>query len=66
MMRKAKQTTLDSGIYARVREVQMSEAERNLAIRALHGAEQFADALAWIRDRFVALGHVFMKPSLKH
>jgi hypothetical protein len=65
-MRKAKQTTLDSGIYARVREVQMSEAERQLAVNALHGAEQFAEAIVWIRDRFVALGHAFMKPSLKH
>jgi hypothetical protein len=65
-MRKAKQTTLDSGVYARVREVQMSEAERAMAISALHSAEQFAEVLVWIRDRFVALGQVFMKPSLKH
>lgn len=65
-MRKAKQMKLDSGIYARVREVQMSEADRQMAIKALHGAEQFAEVVLWIRDRFAALGQAFMKPSLKH
>jgi hypothetical protein len=65
-MRKANQRSLNSGIYARVREVQMSAADREMAIKALHGAEQFADAILWIKDRFVALGQVFMKPSLKH
>jgi hypothetical protein len=65
-MRKVKHTTLDTAIYDRLRQVRMSEAERLVAIDALRTAEQIAAAIFWIRNRFVALGSFFMKPSLKH
>jgi len=65
-MRNANQNSLDSGIYARLRDVQMSEAERQSAVAALEQAEQFVEAILWIREKFNEIGHVFLKPSLKH
>ena len=65
-MRKANQRVLNSGIYARLRDVQMSEADRQNAVKALHQAEQFAETLIWVKEKLADLGHSFLKPSLKH
>jgi hypothetical protein len=64
-MRNYNQKSLDSGIYARLRDVQMSEADRHSAVAALEQAEQIAEAFLWIREKFSEIGHVFLKPSLK-
>lgn len=65
-MRNANQTSLDSGIYARLRDVQMSEADRQDAVKALHQAEQIAEMFLWVRERISEFGQSFLKPSLRH
>jgi len=65
-MRKFYQSSLNSGIYARLRDVQMSEADRQDAVKALHQAEQIADLFLWVREKATEIGHAFMKPSLRH
>ena len=65
-MRNANEKTLDSGIYARLRKVQMSGADRQNAIDALQQAERIAEAFLWLKEKFANIGHVFLKPSLKH
>jgi hypothetical protein len=65
-MRKANDRPLESGIYARLRDVQMSEADRQDAVKALHQAEQIAEVFLWMKEKVVDLGHSFLKPSLKH
>ena len=65
-MRKSNERTLDSGIYARIRDVQMSEADRQYAIGALRQAERMADAYLWVTEKLADLGHLFLKPGLKH
>jgi len=64
-MRKSNERVLDSGIYARLRDVQMSEADRRDAVAALLKAEQFADAILWIKQKVADVGHAFLKPSLR-
>jgi hypothetical protein len=65
-MRNANERLLDSGIYGRLRDVQMSEADRQDAIRSLHQAEQIVDMFVWMKEKLADLGHAFLKPSLKH
>ena len=65
-MRKANERTLDSGIYARLRDVRMSDADRANAEKALRQAERIAVALVWAKQRIADFGHAFLKPSLKH
>jgi hypothetical protein len=64
-MRKANERVLDSGIYARLKSVQMSEAERQNAISALLMAEQLAAAVLWLKEKIEDAGQAFLKPSLK-
>lgn len=65
-MRNANERTLDSGIYARLRDVQMSEADRQDAMKALHQAERIVGIFQWAAEKLAGLGHAFLKPSLKH
>lgn len=65
-MRNANQKGLNSGIYARLESVQMSEADRQDAVKALHQAEQIAEVFLWVKEKFTDIGHAFMKPSLRH
>lgn len=65
-MRNSNERRLDSGIYARLRQVQMSAADRQHAIDSLRQAEEIADALLWIQEKLAGIGHAFLKPSLKH
>ena len=55
-----------TGIYARIRELPINQADRDHAVQALLQAERVADALGWIREKLAALGNAFLKPSLKH
>ena len=65
-MRKSKQRHASSDIYVLVKSTQMSEADRKAAENALLHAEAIVDALLWARDRIVAAGNYFLKPSLKN
>lgn len=65
-MRKSNEISLNSGIYARLRDVRMSAADRQRAIAALRQAEEIVDAILWVRQKLTSIGHVFLKPSLKH
>jgi len=65
-MRKANERLLDSGIYARIGEARMNESDRHAALSNLHSAELIVDGLVWVQEKFAALGHYFLKPSLKH
>ena len=65
-MRKANERTLDSGIYARLRDVRMSDTDRANALKALRQAERIAAVLVWATQRLAGFGHAFLKPSLKH
>lgn len=65
-MRKSNEISLDSGIYARLRSVKMSAADRQIAMDALRQAERIVDAILWVQQKLASIGHVFLKPSLKH
>jgi hypothetical protein len=65
-MSKVKQTNAGSGIYRRIREAQMSEVEREAALRALRNAEAMVDLLFWTKEKLSAVGALFLRPSLKH
>jgi hypothetical protein len=65
-MSKVNQTTLRSDIYTRIQNARISELDRRNAIHALQNAEAIVDAIFWVKGRITALGHAFLKPSLKH
>ena len=65
-MSKVKQTNVGSDIYRRIQEVQMTEVERETALRAIRNAEAMADLVVWVRNKVASLGAFFLKPSLKH
>lgn len=64
-MSKSNETVLDSRLYARLLDVQMSESERKHAVEALLQAEQIADAILWVKEKIADIGHAFLKPSLR-
>jgi len=64
-MKKSNEKVLDSGIYARLRDVQMSEADRRDAAAALLQAERIAAAILWLKEKVANIGHAFLKPSLR-
>ena len=65
-MRVSNAKGIDKGIYARLAEVQMSEADRQHATEALRQAEAIGDAILWIKEKLAGIGQAFLKPSLKH
>ena len=65
-MRKSNETVYDSGIYARLRSVNMRESDRQRAVEALRQAEDIAEAIIWVQQKLASIGQVFLKPSLKH
>jgi hypothetical protein len=65
-MSKVKQTNIGSDIYRRIQEIQMSEADRAAAARAMSDAEAIVDLLIWAKNKVAAIGTFFLKPSLKH
>ena len=64
-MRKANERVLDSGIYTRLDSVQMSDADRQNAVRALTRAEQVTEAILWLKKKIADVGQAFLKPSLR-
>ena len=65
-MRKANERVLDSAIYARINGARMNESDRHIALSTLRTAELIVDAIVWVQEKVAALGHFFLKPSLKH
>ncbi len=65
-MSKSNGSINNSGIYAQIRVARMSPVEREHAIDALHQAELLVNVILWVKGKFSALGHAFLKPSLKH
>ena len=65
-MSKVKQTSVGSDLYRRIQEVQMTEVDRDTALRAIRNAEALADLVMWVRNKVTSLGAYFLKPSLKH
>jgi len=58
---------IGSTIYDRINTVRMSDAERQVAINAMHDAELLVDAFVWISRKIEQLGDLlFLKPSVKH
>ena len=64
-MRKSNEMVLDSRLYARLSDVQMSEAERKSAVGALLQAERIAETILRVRQAIADVGHAFLKPSPK-
>ena len=65
-MSKVKQKNSGSELYKRIRDIQMSEADRQTALNAVHQAEAIADAMIWVKGKLAAVSTYFLKPSLKH
>jgi hypothetical protein len=65
-MSKVKQRNIGSDIYRRVQEAQMTDVERQSALRALRHAEAMVDFVVWLKDKVASAGAYFLKPSLKH
>jgi hypothetical protein len=65
-MRETNERTAITGIYARIRALPISAADREDALQALRQAENITDAFFWLKERFSALGTAFLRPSLKH
>ena len=65
-MRKVNQTAIGTNVYALVQRLPMSDRDRQVAIDAMRVAERFANAVLWVREKFVAMGTWFLKPSVKH
>jgi hypothetical protein len=58
---------IGSTIYARLNAVNMSAAERQRALEALHEATLFVEGFAWLAKKIEQLRErLFLKPSLKH
>ena len=65
-MRESNERFVNTGIYARIRELPITAADREQAIQALRQAELVADVFMAIKEKLASLGAVFLKPSLKH
>jgi len=58
---------LGSTIYRRLQAIQMSEAEREVAIDAMLGANRLVDGCVWVGRKIARLGELFSsKPTLQH
>jgi len=65
-MRKDKQSAFRSEIYRVLKNSRMSDSDRLVAINAMQDAEAIADAFLWLKEKIEAVGHYFLKPSLRH
>lgn len=63
-MRETNEKIVNTGIYARIRELPISSGDREHAIQALRQAERVADLLVAIKEKLAALRGAFLKPSL--
>lgn len=65
-MSKTIESKIGSAIYERINAMNMSDAERQVAINAMQDAEMIVDVMSWIGGKFEQLGALFTKPGLKH
>ncbi len=66
-MKNTIENKFGSVIYDRINAVQMSAADRQIAINAMRDADALVDKFLWITKKIEQLGaHLFMKPSIKH
>ena len=65
-MRESNERSVNTGIYARIRELPIAASDREDAIQALRQAEHFAEVMLAIKEKIASIGAVFLKPSLKH
>ena len=65
-MRKANQNAFRSEIYKVLEHARLSESDRLTAINAMQDAEAIVNAFLWVQEKIAAVGHYFLKPSLKH
>ncbi len=65
-MRNANERPLDSDIYARIRDLRMNRIDRQNAINSLEQAERIFGMYLWLKEKLTDIGHVFLKPGLKH
>jgi hypothetical protein len=63
-MRESNEKIVNTGIYARIRELPISPIDREHAIQALRQAERVADLLMAIKEKLAALRGTFLRPSL--
>jgi hypothetical protein len=58
---------LGSTILGRINAARMSQAERQVALDAMRGADALVDAFAWVAKKIEQMGQrLFLRPSLKH
>jgi hypothetical protein len=65
-MRKYNQNAFRSEIYKVLEDARLSESDRLTAINAMQDAEAIVNAFLWVQEKIAAVGHYFLKPSLKH
>lgn len=66
-MKDEMEIKIGSTIYDRINTSRMSDAERQVAINAMHDAEVIVDAIVWVTKRIEQLGaRLFLKLSPKH
>jgi hypothetical protein len=66
-VKKDMEIKLGSTILARIDAVRMSEAERQVAIGAMHDADMLVDGFVWVAKKIEQIGErLFLRPSLKH
>ena len=66
-MNKEFEVKFGSVIYDKINAMRMSESERQTAIKAMHDADVFVDAILWITHKIEQLGSMlFLKPGIKH
>jgi hypothetical protein len=65
-MRESNERFVNTGIYARIRELPISGADRDQALRAMRQAERVAEVMMAIKEKLASIGAAFLKPSLKH
>ena len=66
-MSNAIENKIGSTMYARIKAVRMSEAERRRALAALHDADMLVDGVVWVAKKIEQLRErLFLKPSLRH
>jgi hypothetical protein len=58
---------LGSTVVGRINAVRMSDAERLVAIGAMHDADMLVDGFAWVAKKIEQIGErLFLRPQLKH
>ena len=66
-MSRYNKTPDNSGLYARILEIQMTAVQRKAALSALRDGESVAEAILWIGNAIKQLfAGAALKPSLKH